>query len=89
VDSIICPDVRIDEDCSVVDSIILPGARIERNCTLRKVIVGENTRVGKDSLIGVTAEGVCPKQEGITVVAGNICILEGARITEGENVNYE
>jgi glucose-1-phosphate adenylyltransferase len=88
-DSILCPDVRIEEDCAVVDSIILPGARIERNCTLRKVIVGENTRVGKDSLIGVSSEGDCPKQEGITVVAGNICILEGARITEGENVNYE
>jgi glucose-1-phosphate adenylyltransferase len=89
VDSIICPNVRIEEDCSVVDSIILPGARIERGCTLHKVIVGENTQIGKDSLIGVKAEGYDPPQQGITVVAGDMCIIEGARITEGESVNRE
>jgi glucose-1-phosphate adenylyltransferase len=89
VDSIICPDVRIEEDCSVVESIILPGARIGRNCTLRKAIVGENTRVGRDSLIGAEAEGVEPGQQGITVVAGDMCLAEGTRIMEGENVNYE
>jgi glucose-1-phosphate adenylyltransferase len=88
-DSIICPDVRIEEDCSVVESIILPGARIGRNCTLRKAIVGENTSIGRDSLIGAETTGVAPMQQGITVVAGDMCIAEGTRIMEGENVNYE
>jgi glucose-1-phosphate adenylyltransferase len=87
IDSIICPNVRIEEDCSVVDSIVLPGVRIERGCTLHRVIVGENTQIGKDSLIGTETEGGEPPQQGITVVAGNMCIIEGARISEGENVN--
>jgi glucose-1-phosphate adenylyltransferase len=89
VNSILCPDVRIGENCAVVDSIILPGARIERNCTLHKVIVGENTRVGRDSLIGAKAEGIEPQQQGITVVAGNMCLAEGTRVQEGENLDYE
>ncbi|MDR2354562.1 MAG: glucose-1-phosphate adenylyltransferase [Clostridiales Family XIII bacterium] len=89
IDSVICPNVRVEEDCSVVDSIILPGARIERGCTLHKVIVGENTQIGKDSLIGAKTEGGEPPQQGITVVAGNMCIIEGARVPEGENVNIE
>jgi glucose-1-phosphate adenylyltransferase len=87
-DSIICPNVRIEEDCTVVDSIILPGARIERNCTLQKVIVGENTLIGKGSLIGARSEGAA-QQQGITVVAGNMCIAPGTHILEGENVNDE
>jgi glucose-1-phosphate adenylyltransferase len=89
VDSIICPNVRIEEDCAIVDSIILPGARIERNCTLQKAIVGENTLIGKGSLIGAKSENAQPRQQGITVVAGNMCIAAGTRILEGENVNDE
>jgi glucose-1-phosphate adenylyltransferase len=89
VDSIICPNVRIEEDCSVVDSIVLPGVRIERGCTLHKVIVGENTQIGKDSLIGAKVDGCEPQQQGITVIAGDMCLIEGARVPEGENVNRE
>jgi glucose-1-phosphate adenylyltransferase len=89
VDSILCLDVRIEEDCHISDSIILPGARIERNCTLRKVIVGENTRVGRDCLIGAKTEGGAPRQDGITVIAGDTRVPDGARVPEGENVSYE
>ncbi|MDR2132182.1 MAG: glucose-1-phosphate adenylyltransferase [Clostridiales Family XIII bacterium] len=89
VDSIICPNVRIEEDCSVVDSIILPGVRIERGCTLHKAIVGENTQIGRDSLIGAKSDASAPPQQGITVVAGDMCLIEGARVSEGENVNRE
>ncbi|MDR1572442.1 MAG: glucose-1-phosphate adenylyltransferase [Clostridiales Family XIII bacterium] len=88
INSILSPDVRIEEGSSVIDSIILPGTRIGRDCTLRKAIVGENTLVGKDSFLGVPSEGGgAPPQQGITVVADSMALAEGTRVAEGENVN--
>ena len=51
--------------------------------------MGENTQIGRDSLIGVKPEGLEAPQQGITVIAGDMCIIEGARVSEGENVNRE
>jgi glucose-1-phosphate adenylyltransferase len=88
VNSIISPNVKIGEGSSVINSIILPGTRIERGCILEKVIVGENTLIMKDSYLGAPSDGGEPPQDGITVVADNMTLAEGTRITEGENVNY-
>jgi glucose-1-phosphate adenylyltransferase len=89
INSILSPNVRIEEGSAVINSIVLPDARIERDCTLQKAIVGENTIVGRDSFIGAPAEGGEARQQGITVVADNMALSEGTRVTEGENVNYE
>ncbi|MDR3295969.1 MAG: glucose-1-phosphate adenylyltransferase [Clostridiales Family XIII bacterium] len=88
VNSILSPNVRVEEGSSVINSILLPGTRIERDCTLQKVIVGENTVIGKDSFVGAPAKDGVPQQQGITVVADNMTLAEGTRIAEGENVNY-
>ncbi|MDR1136018.1 MAG: glucose-1-phosphate adenylyltransferase [Clostridiales Family XIII bacterium] len=88
VNSILSPNVRIEEGCTVINSIILPETRIERGCKLQKVIVGENTLIRRDSFLGAPAEGRTPPQEGITVVADNMILSENSVITEGENVNY-
>jgi glucose-1-phosphate adenylyltransferase len=89
INSILSPNVRIEEGGAVINSIVLPDARIERDCTLQKAIVGEGTRIGRDSFIGAPSEGGEPRQQGIAVVADNMILSEGTRVMEGENVNYE
>jgi glucose-1-phosphate adenylyltransferase len=89
INSILSPNVKVGEGCSVINSIILPETRIERGCTLQKVIVGENTLINKDSFLGAPHEGGEPPQQGITVVADNMSLAEGTRVVEGDNVYYD
>jgi glucose-1-phosphate adenylyltransferase len=87
INSILSPNVRIEEGSVVRNSIILPGTRIEHGCVLEKVIVGENTVIGRSSFIGAPVENGEAPQQGITVVGDNMTLAENTRVTEGENVN--
>ena len=89
INSILSPNIRVGEGCKIINSIILPNTTIERGCTLQKAIVGENTLIKKDSFLGAPCEGGNAPQQGITVVADNTILADGARIIEGTDVHYE
>jgi glucose-1-phosphate adenylyltransferase len=86
INSILSPDVRVAAGSFIKDSLILIGTRIEENCSVIKTIIGENTLVGKGTVLGRRAADT-PAQQGITVIADNMIIKEGTVIAEGENVS--
>lgn len=77
--------VTIGEGAKVEDCILLPNARIQEDCRLSKVIVGANTVISRDCVIG--RSGIAdPEQGGITVIEGFMEVPEGSVIAEGTNV---
>lgn len=86
--SILSPDVIVEEGALVEDSLLLTGAVIKKNAYVRKAIIGEEAIIGENSYLGVKTE-VKRHEAGITVVAGHISIKPGARILEGSDILSE
>ncbi|MDO4811254.1 MAG: glucose-1-phosphate adenylyltransferase [Eubacteriales bacterium] len=71
-------DTTVGEGASVSYSVVMPGAVIEDGAKVRYAIVGENCRIGKDTVVGAppeTAED--PDQWGITVLGPNCVVAQG------------
>ena len=79
--SVISVGCTIGEDALVEDSVVMPGVVIEAGAIVRNAILGENSRVGKNAVVGgVYAEGE-KKQISVTskgaVVEANTVLLPG------------
>ncbi len=93
--SIISIGAVIEEGALVEDSIIMPGAVIRSGAVLRKCIVGMNTIIESDVLISPEVDkvdcaflnGLC--QDGISVVAQDLIIHEGATICGNSMIGSE
>ena len=71
-------DTTVGEGASVSYSVVMPGAVIEDGAKVCYAIVGENCRIGKDTVVGAppeTAEN--PDQWGITVLGPNCVVAQG------------
>jgi glucose-1-phosphate adenylyltransferase len=79
--SVISVGCTIGEDALVEDAVVMPGVVIEAGAIVRNAILGENSRVGKNAVVGgVFAEGE-KKQISVTskgaVVEANTVLLPG------------
>ena len=50
--SVICNEVYIGKNAVIKDSVVMPGAVIEDNVIINKAIIGKNTTVKKDLIVG-------------------------------------
>ena len=79
--SVISVGCTIGEDALVEDAVVMPGVVIEAGAIVRNAILGENSRVGRNAVVGgVFAEGE-KKQISVTskgaVVEANTVLLPG------------
>ncbi len=50
--SIISSDVFVDEGAQIIDAILLPGARVGKNTTVTRAIIGEETEICDNLIVG-------------------------------------
>lgn len=83
--SVLFPGVYIGKGSKIKDSVVMTGVRVECNVKMFKAIIGEETRIENDCIIG----GKGKKQEKITVLGENIQIEKKAKIDAGTIVDTE
>jgi len=86
--SVIGPDVKIEEGAEIRDSIIMRHCKIGANCRIDKAIIAENVLIGENVVMGAGEEAPNElKPEvygfGITTVGENAVIPSG--VTIGKN----
>ena len=79
--SIISVGCTIGEDALVEDSVVMPGVVIESGAIVRHAILGENSRVGKNAVVGGAFKSKEKKKISVTskgaVVESNTVLLPG------------
>ncbi len=72
--SVVYPDVRIEEGARVHDAVVLEGACVRSGATVRRSVLGRNVDVG----LGAVVEALSVLGDGWEVAAGEM--LSGARL---------
>ena len=79
--SVISVGCTIGEDAIVEDSVVMPGVVIESGAIVRHAILGENSRVGKNAVVGGAFKPKEKKKISVTskgaVVEDNTVLLPG------------
>jgi len=79
--SVISVGCTIGEDALVEDSVVMPGVVIESGAIVRHAILGENSRVGKNAVVGGAFKPKEKKKISVTskgaVVEANTVLLPG------------
>ena len=79
--SVISIGCTIGEDALVEDSVVMPGVVIESGAIIRHAILGENSKVCRNAVVGGAFESDEPKQISVTskgaVVEANTVLLPG------------
>ena len=79
--SVISVGCTIGEDAIVEDSVVMPGVVIESGAIVRHAILGENSRVGKNAVVGGAFKPKEKKKISVTskgaVVEANTVLLPG------------
>jgi len=85
--SVLFSNVSIEAEAEVYDSVIFPGAVIRRGAKVYKAIVGENSTIGEDAIIGGElrlGDQVDNSLTGtITLVGNDISIQSGTYLPQG------
>lgn len=76
--SVLFPGVFVGQDTMIRDSVIMSNSAIGRNCYITKAIVGSNTEIMDENIIGDGSE--------IAVVADGSRIGGGKKSESGEDV---
>lgn len=79
LNSILAPDVRVDEGAQVEDSIILHAAHIKTGAHVQRAIVDERAEISENAKIGGVGE--------LTVIGHKAYIAPGRKITAGEQIS--
>ncbi|MDO5401710.1 MAG: glucose-1-phosphate adenylyltransferase [Eubacteriales bacterium] len=80
--SVISVGCSIGKDAIVEDSVVMPGVTIEAGAIVRHAILGENSKVGKNAVVGgVFAEG---EKKKISVTAKGAEVKEGTVLLPGD-----
>ena len=79
--SIISVGCTVGEDALVEDSVVMPGVVIESGAIVRHAILGENSRVGKNAVVGGAFKAKEAKKISVTskgaIVEDNTVLLPG------------
>ncbi len=84
--SIIFTRTKIDSSTEIFDSIVMPGATIEKGARISHAIIGWNTKIGKNSIIGTTQDAAVDGEWQISVVAPDTNIKAGSIVKAGEMI---
>lgn len=80
--SIISVGCTIGEDALVEDSVVMPGVTIEPGAIVRHAILGENSRIGRNAVIGGAFK---PREKKkISVTSKGAVIQENSVLLPGE-----
>ena len=71
--SIISTNAVVRRDAEVIDSVIMPGAIIDRGAKVYRAIIGVDTYIGKNAVVGQDASGAAPDQMPPVTVVGSEC----------------
>lgn len=86
--SVLFAGVEVGEGSFVEDSVIMPGVKIGKNVRVQRAIVGENTVLEDDSVVGeVPLAGYSTsavENDGITLVGGKAVLKTGATVSRGD-----
>ena len=79
--SVISVGCTVGEDALVEDSVVMPGVVIESGAIVRHAILGENSRVGKNAVVGGAFKAKDKKKISVTskgaVIEDNTVLLPG------------
>ena len=79
--SVISVGCTVGEDALVEDSVVMPGVVIESGAIVRHAILGENSRVGKNAVVGGAFKAKEKKKISVTskgaVIEDNTVLLPG------------
>ena len=85
--SVISTNAVVRGGAQVVDSVIMPGAFIDRGAKVYRAIVGVDTYIGPNAVVGSDPTGLAPDQQPpVTVVGSNCSVPEGEVIEAGKMV---
>ena len=70
--SVISVGCTIGEDALVEDSVVMPGVVIESGAIVRHAILGENSRVGKNAVVGGAFKAKDKKKISVTSKGANV-----------------
>lgn len=89
--SVLFAGVTVQKNARVVDSILMPGAFVAAGAQVYKSIIGENSSIGENAVIGGQlrdGESVDNCLTGdITLVGNDVCIRAGAYLPQGTIAN--
>jgi len=86
INSIISPDVVIEDNAEVVDSVIFHNNIIRHNARLKKVICDKACEIGANVEIGFFGEDIPSKEyseilnSGVTIIGKGVTIAPGVKI---------
>ena len=79
--SVLSPNVVVEEGANVVYSVLMPGAVIQKGATVEYAIVGENTVVEAGAHVGTAPDGT--EAWGVATCGPNIRIRKNAQVPAG------
>ncbi|MBP3371391.1 MAG: glucose-1-phosphate adenylyltransferase [Clostridia bacterium] len=82
IHSVISTNAVVRRDAEVIDSVIMPGAIIDRGAKVYRAIVGVNTYVGPNAVVGSDPTGLAPDQQPPVTVIGSNCYIPAAELIE-------
>ena len=83
-DSVVYYGAKVAKGAEIKDSIIMPYAEIGENARVCHAIVGWNTKVGNNSVIGAPQDGPVGGEWNIAVVAPDMVLDRNTVVKEGE-----
>ena len=82
IHSVISTNAVVRRDAEVIDSVIMPGAIIDRGAKVYRAIVGVNTYVGPNAVVGSDPTGLAPDQQPPVTVIGSNCYIPAVELIE-------
>ena len=79
--SVLSPNVIVEEGAQVVYSVLMPGAVVEKGAVVEYAIVGENTVVEAGAHVGTEPDG--SEEWGVATCGPNIRIRKNAKVAAG------
>lgn len=84
--SIVFTRSTIDSSSEIFDSIIMPGAVIEKGARISHAIIGWNTVIGKNSIVGTTQSQPVDGEWEISVVGPDTKLEAGSIVKAGQMI---
>ena len=81
--SVLSPNVVIEEGARVSYSVLLPGVKVAKDAVVEYAILGENCTIAAGCYVGGTPENTAPAPWGLTVLAPGCALAEGRRVAPG------
>lgn len=76
--SVLSANVRVEKDARVLYSVLMPGAVVREGATVKYAIIGENTEIGNEAVVGSAPYG--GEGWGVATCGPDLKIRPGAQV---------